>query len=294
MIVASIFPMKCINDIRSIPAFAQLIRMPSSFLAGLAGWATCYALNPNLSIDRSLLTAGLLFCMTAAACTINDYWDVDKDRLNHPDRPLPSEQLSLQQAWWAAIALFIGAVVTAAFLGLFPLIITSVNIVLLWYYSRLLTFNGILGNLLVATSISLLIFLSSLVSHRPFAMLYPLAFLFCYALLREIVLDIHDAEGDRSQGVVTIANSLGVSTAFQIVWGLLAVLFVSLPIAMLQLPMQQPAWFGGLATVLLLSMAIPLALYQHQKSEQAYQRLIFWERLGMLLGGLGLLGAAPN
>jgi geranylgeranylglycerol-phosphate geranylgeranyltransferase len=288
------FSAKCINGIRSIPAFAQLIRLPSSFLAGLAGWATCYALNPNLPIDRSLLTAGVLLCMTAAACTINDYWDVDKDRLNHPDRPLPSGQLSLKQAWWIATVLFGGAFVAAALLGFWPLILTIINIILLWYYSRLLTFSGILGNVIVATSICLLIVLSSLVSHRPFAMLYPIAFLFCYALLREIVLDIHDAEGDRSQGVVTIANSLGVSIAFQVTWGLLTILLISLPIATLQLSMQHPLWFGGLATVLLLSMAIPLALYQYQGSEQAYQRLIFWERLGMLLGGLGLLGAAPN
>ncbi|HIK53975.1 MAG TPA: geranylgeranylglycerol-phosphate geranylgeranyltransferase [Synechococcales cyanobacterium M55_K2018_004] len=275
-------------------AIAQLLRVPSSSLAGIAGFAASYALNATLPLEKYLLTAGILFCMTAAACTINDYWDIEQDRINHPDRPLPSGRLSLQQAWWIAVCLFATAVIAAIPLGIIPLILVAVNTILLWNYSHLLKVSGILGNLIVATTISLLIFLSSVVAGRPFVMLYPTGFLFCYALMREVLMDIHDAEGDRAQGIVTIANRWGDRTAFRIIWGLLAGLAISLPLALWLLPMRHGLLFGAFASVLLLSFAIPLVSFQRHHTAAAYQRLLLWERLGMLLGAIGLLGAAPR
>ncbi|HEY9658153.1 MAG TPA: geranylgeranylglycerol-phosphate geranylgeranyltransferase, partial [Allocoleopsis sp.] len=249
--------------------------------------------NPALPASSYGLLAILLGCMTAAACGINDYWDVQKDQINHPERPLPSGRLSLQQAWWGAIGLFACALIAALPLGVFPTSLVALNILLLWNYSRLLQFNGILGNLLVATVIAMLIVLASWVAHRPFAMLYPTGFLFCYALAREIILDMHDAAGDRSQGVVTIANQWGVQTAGQVAWSLLAVLVISMPIAFLLVPMTHPLWFGSFALLLLFSLGIPFMVYQRKQSAADYEQLVFWERLGMIFGVTAVLGAAP-
>jgi len=58
--------------------------------------------------------------------------------------------------------------------------------------------------------------------------------------------------------------------------------------------MSQPIRFTVCVGLMLLSFAIPLCFYQQQGSEVAYKRLVFWERLGMLLGIIGLLGAAPG
>lgn len=281
------------NRLEVICAFAQLFRLPFCLFAGMTGWTTSYALNPDLPLTSYLLLAILLGCMTAAACSINDYWDVHKDQINHPERPLPSGRLSLQQAWWAAIILFACALMTALALGPFPSGLVILSTLLLWNYSLLLQRSGILGNLLVATLIALLIVLASWVANRPFAMLYPTGFLFCYALAREVILDVHDAVGDRSQGVVTIANQWGVQTACFIAWSLLAILVVSLPVALSLVPMVHPLWFGGLSLLLLLSLAIPFKVYQQQQSVAAYEQLVFWERLGMLFGVIAVLGAAP-
>jgi geranylgeranylglycerol-phosphate geranylgeranyltransferase len=87
-------------------ALCQLFRLPVSLIAALAGYATCYSLNPTLPLKDYLLSATILFSMTAAACAINDVWDVEKDRINHPNRPLPAGRLSRGQAWWGAVILF--------------------------------------------------------------------------------------------------------------------------------------------------------------------------------------------
>lgn len=285
-----------LNSIRGIGvifAFAQLLRLPVSFLAGMAGYAACYTLNSSLAPQCYFLTAGVLFGMTAASCTINDYWDISKDRINHPDRPLPSGRISPRQAWWAAVILFACALMAALALGGYPFILATASTVLLWNYSHLLQYSGILGNVIVATVIALLIMLGSLVADRPFSMVDLIGFLFFYALAREIVWDIHDAEGDRRQGVVTIANRWGIETAFRVAWILLGGLAVAIPIILVALPMAHPVWFASCVSLMLLSFGIPLAFYQQQPNEEAYQRVVFWERLGMMLGVLGLLGASP-
>jgi len=262
-------------------------------LAALAGCATIYALNAATPLQQYLLTATILMGMTSAACAINDYWDLDKDRIDHPDRPLPSGRLSLQQAWRAAVILFACALLAAVPLGLYPFILVTVSTALLWNYSHLLTYSGIVGNVVVATIIAALIFLGSLVADRPLAMLYPIWFLFCYALAKEIIWDVHDAKGDRSQGIVTVANRWGAPVAFSITWGLLGVLMGSIPVALHLLPMAHPLLFAVFSLVALLSLGTALARYQQQPSAIAYQRLVLWERLSVVFGVLALLATAP-
>ena len=96
-----------------IQAFAHLFRLPVGILAGLAGCASIYVLDAEAPLSLYMLTAIMLICMTSAACAINDYWDIGKDRIDHPERPLPLGQLSLSQAWWAAVTLFGCALIAA-------------------------------------------------------------------------------------------------------------------------------------------------------------------------------------
>ena len=280
------------NEISVIHAFAQLLRPTLGILAALAGCATIYALNSVTQLQQYLLTSGVLICMTSASFAIDDYRDVKQDRINHPERPLPSGRLSPQQAWWAAVVLFTCAWLSAISLGIYPFLLVSVSILLLWNYSHILTYSGILGNAIVAASVAALIFLGSLVADRPWAMLYPICFLFCYILAKEIVWDVHDTEGDRSQGIVTIATRWGTKTAFSIAWALLGILMISMPIALWLLPMAHPFLFIIFSPIVPISLAIALRRYQQQRSLEAYRGLSLWGRLGMLLGVIGLLGTA--
>jgi geranylgeranylglycerol-phosphate geranylgeranyltransferase len=272
--------------------FAQLIRLPVGLVAGAAGCATIFALNRTVPLHSYLLTGFILFCMMSASCAINDYWDVEKDRVDHPERPLPSGRLLPQQVWYAAAILFACALFASIPLGLYPSLLVAINIAVLWEYSHLLKVSGIFGNLVVATVISGLILLGGLVAERPFDMIYPTAFLFCYALAKEIIWDIHDAEGDRSQGIITIPNWLGDRTAFAIAWSLLILLLVSIPIAITLLPMAHPWVFSVFAVITLISLGIALARFQSQRSPETYKTLVLWDQVGMIFGVMALLGGA--
>lgn len=66
-----------------VQAFAQLCRPTLSVLAAVASCLTIYALNPDATGWLFLLTAIVLICTTAGAFAINDYDDIEKDRVNH-------------------------------------------------------------------------------------------------------------------------------------------------------------------------------------------------------------------
>ena len=280
------------NGINALRAFAQLWRPILGVLAALAGCVTIYALNPVTQFQQYLLTAAVLICMTSASFAIDDCRDINQDRINHPERPLPSGLLSSQQAWWSAVGLFIGALLAAIPLGIYPFILVAVSTIVLWNYSHILAYSGILGNVIVAFSVAALIFLGSLVAGRPLGMLYPICFLFCYILAKEIIWDIHDAQGDRSQDIVTIANRWEPQTAFLIAWVLLGMLMISIPIAFWLLPMSHPYLFIIFSPIVPLSLGIPLFSYEQQPNFKTYRRLSLWGRIGMLLGIIGLLGTA--
>jgi geranylgeranylglycerol-phosphate geranylgeranyltransferase len=275
-----------------IAEFAHLFRLPVGIIAAAAGAATIYSLKPDTPLLDYLLTALVLVCITSAACAINDYWDIDKDRIDHADRPLPTKHLSLSQAWWAAVMLFGIANLCALLLGFAPFALVAISTVVLWNYSHLLLYSGIFGNLIVASIISGLILFGSLVAERPFDLLYPIGFVFVYALAKEIIWDIHDAKGDCRQGIVTVADQWGDATAFSIAWGLLISILVSIPIACSLLPMSHPLMFALCLSLTTLSLGAALICYQQQRSDRAYQTFIFWERFGMVCGVFALLAFA--
>jgi len=130
--MASIFPSSGFEDRRGLTqAYIQLFRFPVGILAAFAGCATLYALNPETPFWQFLLIGTVLACMYTAACAINDYWDLEKDRINHPERPLPSGRLSLRQAYWAAVILFSCAIVAAIPLGIYALLLVAATTALL-------------------------------------------------------------------------------------------------------------------------------------------------------------------
>ena len=115
----------------------------------------------------------------------------------------------------------------------------------------------------------------------------------CYILAKEIIWDVHDAEGDRVQGIVTVANRWGTRVAFIIAWGLIGLLIGSIPIALLLLPMTHLFLFAVFSPVMLLSLGTALVRFQLQRSVSTYEGFILWERLSVLFGVIGLLGTAP-
>lgn len=97
-------------------AYAQLVRLPNvpSALADIALGALAVGALPRLWLPFLCLCATSA-CLYMAGMVYNDIFDVDEDRRERPDRPIPSGRVSLAEAKRLGLALLAGGV---AFAGL--------------------------------------------------------------------------------------------------------------------------------------------------------------------------------
>ena len=73
--------------------------------------------------ERAIFEAGIklgaisVFLVTGAGNIINDISDLNTDKINHPDRPLPSGKITRQSALTASIIIFIIAIIVSSFIS---------------------------------------------------------------------------------------------------------------------------------------------------------------------------------
>jgi 4-hydroxybenzoate polyprenyltransferase len=203
--------------------------------------------------------------ITAAGYIINDYFDVKIDRINKPDLMVIDKGIRRRVAMGAHIVINAVAFLIGLFLSwkyhffYFGSFIFGISIILLWFYSTSLKRMFLLGNLVVALLtgfVPLIValfelplqirenghcfFLANTNLNALFVIVLIFSvFAFIVTLLREIIKDIEDYEGDRENGCNTLPVALGVSRSKKLV--ALLTLFVMAMIAAIQFRQ----WQGG-------------------------------------------------
>jgi geranylgeranylglycerol-phosphate geranylgeranyltransferase len=189
-------------------SYLKIIR-PANFL--FVGLCVAFgALYPEYQPVTGLLklVSAILSGMfiAAAGYTVNDYYDIEIDKVNKPDRVLPSGAMSGKNALMYGIALFVVGIIFSYFTGsVICLLIAFVNSMLLFLYARYFKREFIIGNILVAyASASCFIFGGIAVGNLANSFIVAF-FAFFYTFLREIVKDLEDIKGDKIEGASTIA-----------------------------------------------------------------------------------------
>jgi geranylgeranylglycerol-phosphate geranylgeranyltransferase len=140
---------------------------------------------------------GAAFLITGAGNTINDYFDVEADRLNRPDRPIPSGKVSVRGTLVFSVALFLLGIFLAAFTNWLALGIAVFNSLLLIFYSWSLQHKTFFGNFTVAyLTGSTFLFGGAAVGNIQLPLVFGLLAGLA-TVSREIVKDIEDIEGDK-------------------------------------------------------------------------------------------------
>jgi geranylgeranylglycerol-phosphate geranylgeranyltransferase len=187
---------------KKIKGTIQLFRPELPFAAGtcvILGEITARGGFPSLR--ELLLGFACGFFLSGAALTLNDYFDIEVDRINTPQRPIPAGLLTLSDAiLLTGIATLIG--LTAALL-LSPLAF-SVSI-LLWVIGALYNWKykakGLWGNLMVATSVGGTFIMGGIAAGQPLhkVVWFFALIAFLIDLAEEIAGDAMDMEGDRQR-----------------------------------------------------------------------------------------------
>ena len=242
---------------KKILGFFQLIRYPNLFFILLTQLLFYFCViktqyvkfdivGPKLVISDFYLLVFSSILIAAAGYIINDYFDLNIDRINKPDRMIVDKLISRRWAMFFHLFIsFIGLGLTAyvswhlknPFLFLFNLL----TVLSLWFYSTNFKRKLLTGNILISLLTAWVIFVlyvaevswtfGKILPSQNHAVLnlYKLSsvyagFAFIVSLIREIIKDLEDEDGDRKNNCKTMP----------IVWGIVSTkLFVTVWILVL-------------------------------------------------------------
>jgi geranylgeranylglycerol-phosphate geranylgeranyltransferase len=186
--------------------------------------------NNHISID--LFLAGLVgFLITAAGNSINDVIDIDIDRINRPNRPLPSLKITLKQAWVLFVLLLTASLVLSSFLNQFAFLIVLLSNALLILYSFTIKRVPLFGNIVISFLTAYAFIFGGMVVENVNGALIPAVFAFLINLIREMIKDMEDIKGDKLAGVNTFPIKYGsrASKYFVLVVSSILFLFTFVP-----------------------------------------------------------------
>jgi len=147
--------------------------------------------------------------VTAAGNIVNDIYDIESDKISHPNRVLVLGKISEKEAWIEYIFLNSFSIIISVTLSAKLFIIVIATIILLYIYSSTLKKLPLFGNVTIALLTGLAFIYGGFASGNPVSAIVPAEFAFLINLIREIVKDIQDIEGDTKAGVITFPIKFG-------------------------------------------------------------------------------------
>ena len=298
---------------RLLIAFLKLLRWPNLIFIILTQLLFYFCIYlPLYQLPQTSLLIWLIIasvCIAGAGYIINDYFDLNIDKINKPEKNVLNTIINRRWAIvWHLVLSAIGIFATAMAVGLgkWYLIIANIFcVLLLWFYSTSLKRELLIGNFvisLLAAWTVLILFFSQVSFSEAFnttnnntLKFFRLAFLyggfaFIISLIREAVKDIEDREGDAQYGCRTLPIYAGLRTTkiYISIW--IVVLVASLFI--LQLYILQFSWFFAVLYCIVLIIA-PLIylLMQLRKANtiKDFSRLSALTKAIMLSGILSMI-----
>ena len=301
-----------------IAAFLKLIRLPNLFFIALSQVLFQFCIYRPLYKDAIpaadtrhfiFLVLASLF-IAAAGYIINDYFDINIDEVNKPQKMVVDKWINRR---WAIAMHFmfntlglVCSILAFPFLQKWYLILANILcMVLLWFYStnfkrQLLTGNVVIS-LLTAWTI-LIVFFSKVdfasafgagtMSHGKLfkiAVLYA-AFAFIISLIREALKDMEDLQGDAQYKCKTmpIVWGLQATKVYVAVW---LVVLIALLVAVIAYVLQYQWWLAVAYIIPAIIFPLILILIKLKKSMTSadFHQLSSLTKLVMFTGILSMV-----
>ncbi|WP_462250275.1 geranylgeranylglycerol-phosphate geranylgeranyltransferase [Ferruginibacter sp.] len=258
--------------------------------------------------------------IAAAGYIINDYFDLNIDRVNKPDK-LVVEKI-IKRRWaimWHLILSLVGLVISLWVCfkvgDLYALAVAVINffcIIALWLYSTIYKRKLLIGNILISVLTAWTILILYLINMKSwymtkvmyeikhnyetastklfkYAIVYA-GFAFIISLIREVIKDMEDMEGDARYGCKTMPIVWGIpaTKVFTAVW----LIVLTGALIVIQFYAMHLGWWWSVAycavTIILPLLWILLKLYKAHVAKD-YHVLSNAVKLVMLAGILSMI-----
>ncbi|MBZ0182825.1 MAG: geranylgeranylglycerol-phosphate geranylgeranyltransferase [Melioribacteraceae bacterium] len=194
-----------------------------SFLSLIVAGLICNNNQLNLNIIFAAVSAAFV---GSAGNIINDYFDIEIDKINRPNRILPSNKLSLNEAQTEFVVLNIAAVILSFFINNYALIIVIFSITVIFAYSAYFKKIPLLGNIVVSFFTGLAFIYGGAAVENISAAVIPAVFAFTTNLIRELIKDIEDIKGDAANNVFTYPSKHGINKTKYLILSLTIMLMI--------------------------------------------------------------------
>jgi geranylgeranylglycerol-phosphate geranylgeranyltransferase len=156
--------------------------------------------------------------VSATSLILNDYFDIEIDRINAPERPLPAGLVNKQDVLILSIVVTLLGFITAYQISLQALLVVIVVWAVGFLYNWRFKKAGLIGNLMVSFSVGMTIIYGGIAAGKASEIIvwYFAALVFLIDLGEEIAADAMDIEGDRQAGSRSIALRRGRENALKI------------------------------------------------------------------------------
>ena len=309
--------------IQPIKAYLQLIRFPNLIFIALTQCLFYFQIIiPFCTVDGQnghlLQKADFFFLLAssvliaAAGYIINDYFDIDIDNVNKPERLIVGKLIKRRWAMLlhlilSLVGLYLTAIVAMHLNNLLLLAMNFLSVLLLLLYSSTFKKRLLIGNIIISALTSWVVgvlFITELKlndanfmrEHQDmlktlykYTLVYG-GFAFIVSLIREVVKDLEDMTGDRKFGCTTMPIVWGVPSTKIFVGVWIIVLAGMLAAFTLYAILNTWFWVISVLGAVLVVYALVLLQNLYQASNTSdYSKISRNIKILMLMGILSML-----
>ncbi len=201
---------------KTLLGLIQTTRIVTSLIVGFS------VFGPSLSMGLNWLESALVtlpFILSAiGGFALNDYFDISRDKINHPNRAIPSGKITPTTDFVFSIIVLVGAVfasfyVSNTLLELSIYLITTLGVV---FYNFIVKKYSLLKSYFTSALVCIPLFFDvTIYKYEKILFLIPTA-TFLFILGREFLMDVRDLDGDKLSGIITTPMVIGIERTSQL------------------------------------------------------------------------------
>jgi geranylgeranylglycerol-phosphate geranylgeranyltransferase len=260
------------------------------FAVGTAFCGMWMALKSFPPLIEFLLMSIAMISATFSANLVNAATDVELDKINKPNRPLPEGRVTIREAFSIGIFCLVLTLIISFVFGIVPFLVAIVGLTFAVIYSIppiALKERGILANISLAFSYSTLIFLWGWAIVAPLVLELTVIIILIFWLIQisaaNIIKDLVDYEGDLISRR-TVPGQIGIQKTIVIIAPFMVGIYLFIPVLWL---LQVFSWqYLPISLMALWGLAILIFLYKNPSKDRrikAFNHTFFMSLLSEFL-----------